>query len=320
MMFRSAFLALALTAGAAEAATEDFLGHWQNPDPKGSGLTHLAVTPNGGNGVDLRAYGDCRAIECDWGIVQGKVYTASPKSTDVQVVEATFHFGFAHRHITLRKDASGKLRFDMLIELADNSARHDYAVSGVLKKTSWVGPVTQVWQNQPGLQTGWGGGARSVTPPSPDESCTMIDTTGARAVAENGYWFVKAKGKVIVDVGKDEKTAMLAEAALRHYKFDRRCTSGGPFKSYWKSASGFATDKMAGAICLKFQPTTAHLIRSSNSWKIVDGADTLVDLGVNKKKADAMLGLIRANRLNAECFIRYPDPVMSFWLSTPAVP
>jgi len=105
---------LTLASVAAHSATTDFLGHWQSMDAKISGLTHIAITPNGGNGVDVRAYGDCRAIECDWGIVEGKVYTPAPKSEDVQIVVATFHFGFAHHHITFRKAAGGKLSFEML--------------------------------------------------------------------------------------------------------------------------------------------------------------------------------------------------------------
>ncbi len=121
----SAFCFLTLACAAAHSATADFLGHWQVADSKASGLTHIAITPNGGNGVDVRAYGDCRAIECDWGIVQGKVYTPSPKSEDVQIVVATFHFGFAHHHISFRKAAGGKLTFEMLTEFADNSQRHD---------------------------------------------------------------------------------------------------------------------------------------------------------------------------------------------------
>ena len=312
--FCSALLALALLGIAARAETGDFIGHWQNPEPKASGLTHIAITPNGGTGVDVRAYGDCRAIECDWGIVQGKVYTPAPKSDDVQIVVATFHFGFAHHTITFRKAAGGKLSFEMLTEWADNSQRHDYAVSGLLKPTSWVGPISQVWQVQPGLQTGWGGGAPSGISAAPEESCTPIVTQGARAVEEHGYWFVKAGGKVLIDVGHDEQAAQLAEAALRHYQFDRRCTVGGPFKSYWKNADGFAKDKMGGAICLKLSPTTAHLVQSGQSWKIMDGVTLIADLGTLKPKAEAMLGLIRANKLTAECFIRQPDPLLAFWL------
>jgi len=301
--------------GMAQAATGDFLGHWQNPEPQASGLTHVAITPNGGTGVDVRAYGDCRAIECDWGIVPAKVYTAGPKSDDVQVVVAMFHFGFAHRQITFRKEAGGKLRFELLMELADNSQHRDYVVPGTLKPTSWVGPITQVWQKQPGLQTGWGGGARSGSSPQPEESCLAVDARGARAVDDKGYWFVKAaNGKVLIDVGRDEQAAQIAEAAFHHYKFDRRCTVGGPFKTYWKSTDGFAREKMGGAICWKFQPTTAHLIRSGASWKIVDGPTTLADLGDNRKKAEAMLSLIRFHKLTAECFVRQPDPLMAFWL------
>jgi hypothetical protein len=311
--FIGAALAVLACTGAGLAASDDFLGHWQATDKK-SGLTHVAVTPNGGNGVDVRAYGDCRAIECDWGIVQGKVYTTGPKSADTEVIEATFHFGFAHRHLTLRKEPGGKLHFELLMELADNSQNHDYAVSGTLKPTSWVGPITQVWQSQPGLQNGWGGGVRGSALPSPDESCTIVDARDARAVDDKGYWFVKANGKVLVDVGRDEKSAQLAEAAFHHYKFDRLCTVGGPFKAYWKSAEGFGKDKMGGAICLKIQPTTATMVRSGNSWKIVSGSDTLVDLGENKLKAEAVLSLIRAKKLTAECFIRAPEPAMIFWL------
>ncbi|MDR3526685.1 MAG: hypothetical protein P4L57_05355 [Rhizomicrobium sp.] len=315
-MFRSAVCAVAflLLCAAAEAATTDFLGHWQSVDAKASGLTHIAITPNGGTGVDVRAYGDCRAIECDWGIVQGKVYSTGPKSDDVQIVVAIFHFGFAHHAITFRKAPGGKLSFEMLTEWADNSQRHDYAVMGLLRPTSWVGPISQVWQVQPGLQTGWGGGARSGSSAPPVESCTVVDTRGVRAVEENGYWFVKAGGKVVLDVGHDEKTAQLAEAAFHHYQFDRRCTVGGPFKSYWKSANGFGQDKMGGPICFKLNPTTAHLVQSGQSWKIMDGVTLLADLGALKSKAEAMLGLIRANKLTAECFIRQPDPVLAFWL------
>lgn len=305
---------LCLMCAGADAATTDFLGHWQSVDSKTSGLTHIAITPNGGNGVDVRAYGDCRAIECDWGMVQAKVYTPAPKSDDVQIVVATFHFGFAHHHVTFRKAAGGKLAFEMLTEWADNSGRHDYAATGLLRPTAWVGPITQVWQAQPGLQTGWGGGARSGNSPKPEEACTIVDTKGARAVEDRGYWFVKAAGKVLIDVGHDEQTAMLAQTAFQHYKFDRRCTVGGPFKSYWKSADGFAKEKIGGAICQKFNPTTAHLVPSGKSWKIMDGVIVLADLGTLKAKAEAMLGLIRSNKLTAQCFIRQPDPVLTFWL------
>jgi hypothetical protein len=313
-MFRSAVLGLLLCCGTAYAEATDFIGNWKNPDPK-AGLMHVAISPNGGNRVDVRAYGDCRPMECDWGIVQGDVYYAGPKSDHVTVIVATFHFGFAHRQITFRKSGKG-LAFEMLTKLDDKSGRHDFAVTGILKPTTWVGPIGPTWQSEPGLQTGWGGGARSGAAGKPAEDCTVFDTRDARAVKQNGTWRVKAGGKVLITTGSDEKAAQLAEAAFHYYRFDRLCRSGGQWKPYWRPAKGFGSERMGGVFCLPFNPTTAHVVRSKNSWNIVDGTTTLVELGPFKEQADAMLGMIRLNKLTAECAIGSPD-IMSFWVAEP---
>jgi hypothetical protein len=137
-----------------------------------------------------------------------------------------------------------------------------------------------------------------------------------RAVNEGGAWAVKAGGKVLIATGKDEKAAQLGEAVFRNYRFDRLCRSGGPWKPYWRSAKGFGGERMGGVYCLSFHPTTAHLVRSRNSWNIADGATTLVELGPYKPQAEAMLGMIRANKLTGECFIGSPD-IMTFWIAEP---
>ncbi len=183
-IFVTALLALALSAVPAAAEASDFIGNWNNPAPQTTGLMHVAISPNGGNRVDVRAYGDCHPMECDWGLVQGKVYYADPKSNDVVLIIATFHFGFAHHQVTFRKGVHGQIAFEMATEFDDNSERHAFAASGILKPTTWVGPIAPVWQTQPGLQTGWGGGARSGAAPEPEENCVTVDTRGARAVEE----------------------------------------------------------------------------------------------------------------------------------------
>ena len=309
-------LAFLLLFGAAHAEASDFIGNWQNPDPKPGGITRIAISPNGGNRVDVRAYGDCHPGECDWGLVQGSVYYANPKSDHVAVIVATFNFGFAHHQITFHKGANGQLVFEMLTKLDDNSERHDYGVVGTLKPTSWVGPIAQVWQGQAGLQTGWGGGARGQSVLPPAEKCTAIDTRGARAASNNGTWTVKANGKVLIGTGRDDQAALLAEAAFRHYRFDRRCTAGGPWKPYWRNAKGFGADRMGGIYCLTINPTTTHLVLSNNSWNIVDAATTLVELGPFKPQAEAMLGMVRTSKLTGECFIGSPD-IMTFWVAEP---
>jgi hypothetical protein len=315
-MVRIAVLGLMLFAGAAHAEATDFIGNWKTPDPKLGGITRVAISPNGGDRVDVRAYGDCHPNECDWGLVQGDVYYADPKSDHVTVIVATFHFGFAHHQITFRKGKNGQLQFEKLTKLDDNSDRHAFVQSGILKPTTWVGPISQTWQSEPGLTTGWGGGARSGAAGAPQEECTVYDVRDVRAVNERGSWSVKAGGKVLIATGKDDKAAMLAEAAFRYYRFDRLCRSGGQWKPYWRSAKGFGSDRMGGIYCLSFHPTTAHLVRSKNSWNIVDGATSLVELGPYKPQAEAMLGMIRAKKLTGECFIGSPD-IMTFWIAEP---
>lgn len=308
-------LALLLFVGVAQADAGVFLGQWVNPDPKASGLTHVAISPNGGDRVDVRAYGDCHPSECDWGIVQGKTFSPSPKSGEVEIIVATFHYGFAHRTITFRKGPKGKLAFEMTIEFADNSERHDYVVRGELKPTSWAGPISQVWQREAGLMTGWGGGARSGASPAPHEVCKSIDTRGARAVRQNGLWSVKAGSQTLVEAGHDDKAAMIAEAVFRNYKFSQRCTVGGPWQAYWKIGNEFAAEKIGGVACVSFHPTTAHLTRLGQDWVIMDGVTTVASFGINKPKAEATLGLVRTNRLNGHCYVRYPDPIMEFWVT-----
>ena len=314
-MFRTGLIALVLFCGAAQAEASNFLGHWESSSPRSGGLTHVAISPNGGDRVDVRAYGDCHPSECDWGLVQGKIYTGDPKSSSVEVIVATFHFGFAHHQITFHKNGPGRLTFEMLTDFADGSDKHDYAMSGSLKQTAWAGPITQVWQKQPGLTTGWGGGTRGGAPAKPVETCKVYDTHGARAVEQNGTWKVVAAGQMLADAGHDDKAAMIAEAAIRHYGLDRRCTVGGPWKTYWKSGASFPSEKIGGVECIKFNPTTVHLTRIGRDWTIVDGATSVAAFADNKPKAEATLGLIRTERLVAQCFVRLPDPIMAFWLA-----
>lgn len=315
-MWKAAALALVLATGAAHAEADAFLGNWKNPDWKASGLMHVAISPNGGNRVDVRAYGDCHPMECDWGLVQGKVYYAGPQSNDVAVIIATFHYGYAHRQVTFKKGPDGQLQFEMATIFDDNSDRRDFVSGGMLKPTTWVGPIGPTWQAEPGLQTGWGGGARSGLAPPPQEDCTVIGSTAVRAVQEGGNWVVKAGGKTLVTTAKDAAAAQLAEAAFHHYRFDRLCRAGGEWKPYWRTQQGFGSDRMGGVYCLSFHATTAHVVRSNNSWNVVDGATTLVELGPFRAQADALLGMIRAHRLTGECFIGSPD-IMTFWLAEP---
>ena len=314
-MFKWGFFALALMGGAAQAEATDFLGNWDNPIPNAGGLTHVVISPNGGDRVGVRAYGDCHPNECNWGLTEGKVYTAGPKSSDVEAVVATFHYGFAHHRITFRKAPGAGLAYELMTEFADGSDKRDFVVTGVLKASSWAGPLSQNWERPAELRTGWGGGAREGIPPGPAENCLPFDTARTRAVEAGGNWKIMDGSQTLAEAGNDEQSARLAEAAIHHYRFDRRCTVGGPWKTYWKRGNSFSSDKMGGTECVSFNPTTAHLVRVGGGWKVVDGVTWIAAFGDNRPKAEATLALIRANDLSAECFVRPGDPVMVYWLA-----
>lgn len=315
VMSKWGFLALVLIGAAARGEATDFLGNWDNPAHDAGGLMHVVISPNGGDRVDVRAYGDCHPNECNWGLEQGKVYTAGPKSKSVEAIVATFHYGFAHHRITFRKVPGEGLSYEMMTEFVDGSDSHDFVVSGILKPTAWAGPLAQNWERPAELRTGWGGGPREGAMPRPSEQCVRFDTGRTRAVDKNGRWQIVAGTQMLADAGNDEQSARLAEAAIHHYRFDRRCTVGGPWKTYWKAGDSFASDRMGGAECVGFNPTTVHLARVGGAWKLVDGVASIGAFGDNKAKAAATLALIRANDLSAECFVRAWDPVMVYWLS-----
>jgi hypothetical protein len=313
-MPRFLLAALLLLGTVAHGEATAFLGHWENPDSKATGLTHVVISPSGGDKVEVRAYGDCHPSECNWGLVAGRIYSRDPKSSAVDTIIAVFHYGFAERQVVFRRGPAGRLRFEMLTSFSDASDRHDFVANGELRPSVWAGPIAQNWERPAGLSTGWGGGARNGVSPPPAESCAGFDSAKLRTTQKDGLWKVTAAGKTLLEAGHDEKNALLVEVVIRHYRFDRRCTVGGPWKTYWKAGNGFPHDRMDGIACLAFNPATTHLVLIGGDWKIVDGPAEIAVLGANKAKAEAMLALIRHHRLTQECFVRRGDPLMTFWL------
>ncbi len=313
-MLRAGLIALAFCTAAAHAEIKDFYGHWENTARDAGGLTHVVISPDGGNRVNLRAYGDCHPIECNWGLVPGRSYTADPRSKVVDSILAVFNAGFARRQIVFRTAGDGRLQFEMLTEFPDGSGHRDFAVRGTLKQTTWAGPISENWERPAGTGTGWGGGARSGALPKPKEVCATFDPSSVRTVQQNGKWRVTAGTQTLAESG-DKRVALTAEATIRYYRFDRRCSVSGPANTYWKQGSDFPQQTMGGADCLAFNLTTVHIARIGRDWKVVDGANWLAEFGEDKNKANALLSLIRFYRLDTQCFVGRPDPVMVYWLS-----
>jgi len=309
-------LAVFCLAAAARAGIADFTGNWENAGRDASGIAHVVISPAGGDHVSVRVYGTCHPVECNWGLVEGKSYTADPRSSDVERIRAVFNTGFSRKEIIFRKGDSGELTFEVLTEFVDGSERHDFDMTGRLRPSALAGPVGDNWNRPASQGTGWGGGAHSGFSPRPAETCQPFDNTAVHVVHSDDSWQVAAGSQRLVEPSRDERTAIRALETIRHFGFDRTCRTGTSPMVYWKRGAEIPNGHMGGADCITFNPTTVHLAHMGHVWKIVDGVQWIADFGPDKVGADEALSLIRFYSLDRECFVGgRQGPVMVYWLA-----
>jgi hypothetical protein len=131
-IFAASLLGALGVAGSASADVGDFLGNWVNQDSDTSGITHVLISPVGGNQVTVQVFGQCHPTDCDWGTVPGHNYYAAVSSGDVRMITASFNTGFAHKFLVFREAHGGKLVFEALTDFTDGSGRQDYDMTGKL--------------------------------------------------------------------------------------------------------------------------------------------------------------------------------------------
>ena len=136
----------------------------------------------------------------------------------------------------------------------------------------------------------------------------------ARVVRTGEAWQVTAGNQKLIDGSRDERTAIRALETIRHFGFDRKCRTGPT--DYWKSGTQIPNGHMGGADCIYFNPTTVHLTRMGQVWKIVDGVQWIADFGHDKIGADETLSVIRYYGLDRKCFVGGRlAPAMVYWLA-----
>ena len=310
-MMRTLLAAMVLLVGVARAEAPEFYGNWENAGHDESGITHVVISPAGGNDASVRVYGDCHPVECNWGLVEGRAYTGDPQSGTVESIVAELNFGFAHREIIFRKAGKDRLSFEVLTDFTDGSEKHDFDTTGMLRRSAWAGPLNQNWERPGMLATGWGGGDRDGVSPKPRESCVRFDPRSVHIVPRGSLWKIAAGSQVFAEA-KTEQLAQRAEDTIRHYRFDRICRTGTSV--YWRRGDRFPDHKVGGADCVSFNSTTVHTAHVGHSWKVVDGVQWIAGFEA-KADADALLAMIRARHLDAECFVARPDPVLIYWIA-----
>jgi hypothetical protein len=315
----AALLSAGGLTGPAAADVSDFLGDWHNVDSDTSGVTHIVVTPAGGNQVTIRVFGQCDPNDCDWGARPGHSYTENPSSHDVRSITAFFNAGFANKLIVLRRAPGGDMRFEVMTDFTDGSGREDYDMTGKLT----LGGGGGGGGGGPGGGGGWppppggGGGGWGGGPSLGPEDCISFDPSAVTAAHVGGAWKVVQGSMWMLDYGSNAVAAHRAADTIHHYHFDQQCFVRRPNASmmYWKTGGHVASGNMFGEDCIGLNPMNVSVAHAGGAWKVVDGGNWLLDYGSDHAAADQALAVIQTYHLNRQCFIVRPNASMQYWLA-----
>lgn len=330
-MFRgvaAALVAAGLMGGPALAEVSDFLGNWLNAASGQSGflgnligtgsgdseIARIVTTPAGANAVRIHLYGRCDR-ECDWGTAIGHNRSAAPNSDDVESISADFNTGQSAKHLTLRKGPGGTLHFSIATDFTDHSGRHDYEVSGSLRRAP-VAPMAQtsapVAAAAPSTTPpAVAANAAAVSAPEFSEDCEKINPEDVFVAPSNRGWALRDYNHVILDYGSDKPAAARAERVMTYYHFDEQCyvVRPKPKMIYWRVAGQFPRDPMPGEDCVDL-----HAVAAKGD-KVMDGDRVVIDFAGDAHAAAQAASVIRTYRVNRQCFVARPNDKMVYWLS-----
>jgi hypothetical protein len=294
-----------------------FIGEWLNSDSSAGDISHIVVTAAGSGLYRIHLYGRCQPAVCDWGEQVGRNRSSGPDADDVRSVSADFYTGFALKHLTLRQGPSGTLHFDMVTDFTDRSSRHDYEVSGNLVLSPSSTAVTGSNAAVPGAPLAspiLSGEAVAGLQP---EDCVPLDPNALYVAPSDNGWKLNDFLHTVLNFGVNRKAAIIAERVLKYYRFDEQCFITRPRAKmiYWRIAGLLPRVSMSGQDCTEVHFAKVQAVSADDVWKVVDGDTVLIDFGDDQAGAKQAASVIRAYRLNRQCFADRPDTTMIYWLT-----
>lgn len=113
-------------------ALDPLLGTWVNCDHKTRGLIRLMIAASGKE-ITVHGFGACSPNPCDWGVVNGNVYSLGVTATSAMAFTAVYNAGFKQTIIV------GHLMYGVLVvetfdHFTDSSGRADYYSLDILSQ------------------------------------------------------------------------------------------------------------------------------------------------------------------------------------------
>ncbi len=100
------------------------VGTWINTDKATGGIVKLILSKEG-DSFFVQAFGACSPAPCDWGKVEGAVYSSGVDSQEGMAFTASYDFGFMETSLAVYLK-SGILVLDSFNTFKDGSHRSDY--------------------------------------------------------------------------------------------------------------------------------------------------------------------------------------------------
>ena len=266
------------------------LGTWTNPDAGLSDIDHIVITASGSEQLRVQTFGRCGSQICNWGTLLGHIRSDNPQSAALQSISVDYNLGFALRHITLRRAQGNTLRFDIVTEFTDGSARHDYETSGRLI------PL----------------GARPVASAQPTLSGAPAANTAPAATGATARTAPAETDTLAAEVRPVAPASDVASAAP------------APAKPWWNPFGGTesSTASTGGTPgdCISFDTEHSYLTHDAGDWKIHDFLHTVQDFGPYRIAATRALAVIAYYRLDGVCRIGRGSSNLVYYLAAGEVP
>ena len=117
-------LKVPLPKAAVTVAAAPILGTWINCDHHTRGLVRLMITA-AGNEVMIHGFGACSPTPCDWGAVNGLIYSDNVTATPAVAFTAVYTFAFKQTTV-IGHLLNGALIVETFDHFTDKSGRADY--------------------------------------------------------------------------------------------------------------------------------------------------------------------------------------------------
>lgn len=277
------------------AALKDFKGNWVNADGNTRGMTQLKIRTQGEK-VWLRAFGQCRPNDCDWGEVKGAAYANNVGQNlkrKANLISAEFKSGHSRTFVTLTKMNDNRLKVDSFTRFTDRGGRTNYHKSMVFRRAAIAAPFP--------------------FPGSLNEDCIRFNPNQAHLERSAGKWRIIANGMLLKSFDT-KREARKALKVIKRYNTNKQCFVGrpGPSLEYYLKNNRSPVGPMAREDCIGFNPDNTKVKKINGRWKIVDGNHWLMDFGNKKAEAHKSMKIIRKHGFTQSCFVGRPNPSMTY--------